>query len=60
MNAFMSALRVHDDGMLARCYTYDAPGDLGDVWDAEPDAIAHILEGPRRLDVPQGTPSLDD
>ena len=43
-----------DYGSLTRCCTHESAGDLGDVWDTAPEAIEHILDGPRKLEVVRG------
>jgi hypothetical protein len=35
-----------------RSYVEESAGDLGDVWDVTPDALALILHGPRKVEVP--------
>jgi hypothetical protein len=44
-----------DHGALARCCTHQPRGgDLGDVWDTAPEAVTHILDGPRKIEVVRG------
>lgn len=40
-----------DFGALTRCSGLEPAGDLGDVWDTTPDAVALILDGPRKVEV---------
>jgi hypothetical protein len=43
-----------DHGSLTRCTAHESIGDLGDVWDTQPDVMQMIFEGPRTIETVRG------